>query len=430
MTTTGAASAPNISTRELLRDPYIRPVIGLVFVVLTGFGLVLPVLPLFVRSLGVGYGGIGILLSIFGFARLFGDLIGGSIVDRKGERWTAITGMAILGTCSVATGLAPNYAFALLSWGLAGIGSAILFASLFSYILKVAPKEGTARTLSLFFGAFNIGAIAGSGAGGVIAEVFGFASPLFVYAGVLVIAAFVYLRFVPVLPPRNAPEAPGLGTVAGDIGSPPSEPVLAVRDLLKVRGFVTALLLNFMYLWLVATVFNTLLPLFGRDELDMSPGAIGVVLSIAIAAEFIVLFPAGSLADRHGRKPVMIPSLIALLIFTVAMGWATSPVMLAIVMSFLAFSSGFAGVPAAAILSDVVPTEQSGRGVGAFRFCGDLGFFLGPLVAGASSSGLGFKAAFAICAAPALVALAVTIATPETLGYQERTKLKVGTQEG
>jgi MFS family permease len=418
MTTTGAAATQTISTRELLRDPYIRPVIGLVFVVLTGFGLVLPVMPLYVRSLGAGYGGIGILLAGFGFARLFGDLIGGTIVDRKGERWTAIAGMAVLGICSIATGLAPNYGFALVSWGLAGVGSAIMFASLFSYILKVAPKEGTARTLSLFFGAFNIGAIAGSGAGGVIADRFGFASPLFVYAGVLVIAAFVYVRFVPDLAGRVAPEAAGLGTVAGDVGSPPELPVLAIKDLLRIRGFVTALLLNFMYLWLVATVFNTLLPLFGRDELGMSPGAIGVVLSIAIAAEFVVLFPAGSLADRHGRKPVMIPSLIALIVFSVALGWSTSAAMLAVIMSLLAFSSGFAGVPAAAILSDVVPTEQSGRGVGAFRFCGDLGFFMGPLVAGAASSGLGFKAAFAICAIPGFIALAVTLATPETLGYR------------
>ena len=424
MTTADATPPAPISARVLLKNRFIRPMIALVFIVLTGFGLVLPVMPLYIRSLGTDYDGVGILLATFGFARLFGDLIGGSVVDRMGERWTAVVGMLFQSVCSVATALAPSYGFALVSWGLAGVGSAVTFAALFSYMLKVAPKEGTARTLSLFFGAFNIGAIAGAGVGGVVADRFGLASPLIVYAAALVLAAIVYLRIVPVIPKGGVAEGPAVPTVAGDVSSTPAEvPVSGVRDLLKIRGYVTALVLNFVYLWFVAAIFDTLLSLFARDELGMSPGAIGIVLSIAIAAEFVVLFPAGALADRHGRRPVMIPSLVALAVFIGALGWATSPVMLAVLLSFLAFASGFAGVPAAAILSDVVPTEQSGRGVGAFRFCGDLGFFLGPLIAGASSHAFGFKTAFLICAIPAAAAVIVALLTPETLGYQDRLKV-------
>lgn len=53
--------------------------------------------------------------------------------------------------------------------------------------------------------------------------------------------------------------------------------------------------------------------------------------------------------------------------------------------------------------------------MGVFRFCGDLGFVLGPLVAGVTASSLGFKGAFGVVAIPVLVALVFVLRTPETL---------------
>jgi MFS family permease len=67
------------------------------------------------------------------------------------------------------------------------------------------------------------------------------------------------------------------------------------------------------------------------------------------------------------------------------------------------------------MLSDVVPDQRSATAVGLFRFAGDLGFTLGPLVAGIAAGAFGFRGAFAIMAAPVLVALALAARTPETL---------------
>jgi MFS family permease len=147
----------------------------------------------------------------------------------------------------------------------------------------------------------------------------------------------------------------------------------------------------------------------------MSTSGIGAMFAVGVAAEFFVLFPAGALADRYGRKAVMVPSLAGLAVMIVVLGISTSAVMLTLLLAVLAFFSGFAGVPPAAMLSDIVPQEHSGRGVGAFRFCGDIGFFLGPLIAGASSKAFGFKTAFAITAIVPAVACIVMLRTKETL---------------
>jgi MFS family permease len=45
----------------------------------------------------------------------------------------------------------------------------------------------------------------------------------------------------------------------------------------------------------------------------------------------------------------------------------------------------------------------------------DAGFVAGPLVAGVAADSLGFPAAFAITAAPCLVALLMVLSIPETM---------------
>ncbi len=417
-------STERVTARSILTDRLVGPIIGIVFILLAGFGLVFPILPLFARSFGVDNDGAGLLIATFGFARLFGDLVGGSIVDRKGERWSAIVGMTALALCSSATGAAPSFAYAVVFWGLSGIGSAIVFASLFSYILKAAPADRVARTLSIFYGAFNIGVIAGGAAGGFIAATFGLAGPLYAYSAVLVVGIAAYLRFVPRLassgsraadPARPQQRNGAASTSAASERRASRRDGGFLRDSLRMPGFVTTLFLNLTYLWVIGAIFDTLVPLFASDELAMTTAAIGLMFAVAVAVEFLVLFPAGTLADRYGRKAVMVPSLAGLTAMIVLLGVARSPLMLTVLLSLLAIFSGFAGVPPAAMLSDIFPRERSGRGVGAFRFCGDVGFFLGPLIAGAVSKSAGFQTAFAVTAALPAAGLMLTLASRETL---------------
>jgi MFS family permease len=233
---------------------------------------------------------------------------------------------------------------------------------------------------------------------------------------VLLLSIVVYLKFVPDLPEsRSAEPTADVDIIETSTVPSPAPSNRIVRDFLKLPGFPTTLILNLAYLWVVAAVFNTLLSLFADDHLGMSTAGIGAVYAVAVAAEFIVLFPAGSWSDRYGRKKVLVPSMLALSLTIAILGWATTPIMLGLFLALVAFASGFAGVPPAAMLSDIVPPESSGRAVGAFRFCGDIGFFIGPLVAGTVSDVWGFKAAFIVSGIPPFVAFLFMLRAPETL---------------
>ncbi len=400
-----SARAERVTLLGILADPAVLVAVGAVFVMMLGYGIVAPILPLYARSFGVGYGAAGLLISMFAVSRLLFDVVSGPVVDRYGERATAAAGLAVLLVSSLLTGLAPNFALAVLFRAVGGAGSSAVFTSMYSYLLKVVPKQQMGRTLGLFYGALNIGIIAGGPLGGFIAHELGLASPLFFYSGLMVPSGFLVLRYL--RPPAAADRT----------GESVEEPVpLGQRlgALLRTRGYLTALVVNLTYAWMVAGVYDTLVPLFGRDALGLSTVGIGVVLAVALAGELVVMYPAGAIADRIGRRPVLIPSLVAMAALTAVLGLAGSVAAYVALLAVFGVATGVAGVAPAAMLSDVVPERSTGTAIGLFRFCGDLGFILGPLVGGAAAGAWGFKASFALAAVPTVVALLFAVRTQET----------------
>jgi MFS family permease len=402
---------PEGGIRAILSDRRVSALVLVVFIVMAGAGLVLPVLPLFARSFGVGYGAVGLLVSSYGLARLVFDLVAGPIVDRFGVRGAAVSGLAVIALGSALTGLAPSYPFAVAAWATAGVGSSITLAALYTRVLRVVPTQQMARTLGIFYGAFNTGFVAGGAASGLVADRLGLAGPLLLNAVVVTVALVLWLVLAPATQPGAAadgvaaPEAP-----PGDGGGRPG-----LGRVLRTPGLVPVVVTNFAYLWMVAVVFDTLVPLFASDVLAMSTIGIGVLFAVALAAEFAVLYPAGSVADQRGRKPVLVPALAGLALATAAVGLAPTPLALGAVLAVLGVMSGAAGVPPGAMLSDVAPAPASGTAVGVFRFCGDLGFTLGPVLAGWAVPLVGFTWAFVLASVPTVVALALILRTPETL---------------
>src|SRR5438445_12238396 len=185
-----------VSVRSILGERSVRVIMLITFVIMLGFGIIAPILPLYARSFGVGYGDAGLLISAFAFTRLVMDLFAGPIVDRYGERAAATGGLVFVAISSVLTGLAPTFALAVVFRGAGGAGSSVLFAALYSYLLKVVPKHRMARTLGVFYGSFNVGFIAGGPLGGLLAHVLSLASPLFFYVGLSLVSGMLYLRLV------------------------------------------------------------------------------------------------------------------------------------------------------------------------------------------------------------------------------------------
>jgi MFS family permease len=149
---------------------------------------------------------------------------------------------------------------------------------------------------------------------------------------------------------------------------------------------------------------------------------LGVSLALALASltELLVMYPAGAFSDRRGRKAILVPAFVGVAVVIALLGTATSFLAFMVGSGVLGLLTGAAGVPPAAMLSDLAPEGSAGAAAGAFRFTGDLGFVVGPLLAGGAAERLGFSWAFGLSAVPSLVAVAFLLSVPDTLATARR----------
>lgn len=101
----------------------------------------------------------------------------------------------------------------------------------------------------------------------------------------------------------------------------------------------------------------------------------------------------GALADRYGRKAMVLRATFAGAILTALMAWVTDAQQL---MALRFMQGVFTGTIAAAttLVVGVVPKEYSGTAVGSLQTAVYLGTSLGPLLGGVAADSLGYRSSF------------------------------------
>ena len=182
------------------------------FVIALGFGLILPVLPQFAQSFGVGATASSIVVSAFAFFRLLFAPAGGRLIARFGERPIYLAGLVIVAISTGATAFAHTYWQLLVYRGLGGIGSVMFTVSAVALIVRLAPPTIRARVSSVYASAFLFGGILGPVVGGLLGNL-GLRVPFLVYAVALARrrgARRVFISGPSLRPAEGAPVLPVL----------------------------------------------------------------------------------------------------------------------------------------------------------------------------------------------------------------------------
>src|SRR5215207_9285083 len=156
-----------MEARHLLpREVY---VLGLVaFCVAVGFGVLVPVLPVFARTFGVGNFEVGSVISAFALMRLVSSPLCGRLIERWSERVIMATGIFIVAVSSGLAGISQSYVQLLVLRGIGGIGSAMFTVSAFTLLLTSVEAGLRGRAAGFFQGGFLIGGMAGPAVGALL----------------------------------------------------------------------------------------------------------------------------------------------------------------------------------------------------------------------------------------------------------------------
>lgn len=175
------------------------------------------------------------------------------------------------------------------------------------------------------------------------------------------------------------------------------------------RGAWTLLLGNTLVMIGVG-FFLPILPLFVGSR-SGSALLVGAVFASGLLAGAVAQYPAGALADRIGRRPVMVWSMglysLVFLLYLVPMpAWG-----LVGVRFLQAFLGGAYGVAATAMVADLSDAAERGRAFGMLRSSDMAGLVMGPAVGGLVAS-FRLDAVFAVGACVCVAATALLTLLP------------------
>ena len=375
---------------DLPRDVHVLSAVA--FLVAVGFGVMVPVLPVFARSFGVTQFAVGAVISAFALMRFLTSPLCGPINRLIGERVALGIGIGIVALSTAGAGLAQSYPQLLVLRGVGGIGSAMFSVSAMVLLLASVTAAQRGRASALYSGGFVLGGMAGPAIGGGLAAI-SIRAPFFFYAFTLVLAGGVGLAML------------SKRTVRPDESG--EHPEVSLREAWQQSRFRAACWANFASGWQAQGARSTLVPLLVVEVLNREAAWTGISFAIAAVVQAIALQPVGRLTDTWGRKPVLVVGLIAcgvssaFIPFSPNIGWLT--------VALCVFGAGSAALSTSptAIVGDVT-RGSGGTPVAVFQMHSDLGSIIGPLAAGALADHYPLPVAFGVGAVLMILASAWT----------------------
>lgn len=256
---------------------------------LVGFGIVLPLLPLYARRFGASPTTIGLLFASFSVAQLVFAPVWGRLSDRVGRKPVLILSLAGTAVGSLLTGLAGSLAVLFLGRIVDGISGASVSVAQASVADLAAPEE-RARLFGLIGAAFGLGFVAGPALGALAA----LGSPELPFYVAAAIAGANAVRAVSRLPEtRPAGSSPSTGRALD--AETPWVAETGMEDEAAAPGLGVAnttpsslrRLLVIAFASLVAfSAFEATFPLFGARYLRLhlaSSGAVFACIGIVLA---------------------------------------------------------------------------------------------------------------------------------------------------
>jgi MFS family permease len=395
-------------------------VFAIVFVDLLGFGIIVPILPFYVRSFGVSDVFIGLLAASYSLAQLVAAPLLGRLSDDRGRRPVLLLSLAGSVVAWTVFGLASAVWVLFASRLLAGaMGGNIAAAQ--AYIADVTPPERRAGALGLVGAAFGLGFIFGPALGGVLASdpaiaaartllpaavpATRFSVPSFGAASLSLLGLVLGAAFLPETRVRRRDAVPVAARAAQTEHSPNPTRTTPPRRLSWLADFRTALA-HPRLRWLVSAFFlysfafsgiQVMAIPFAADALGFDASATAVMLTyIGVFGVLTQGVLVGRLSRRYTEPPVAVAGTAALAAAMAALPFAPAagralgaglpgpvpPGVVAVfaVLPVLAVGNGLLSVTLTTLVSTAATADTQGSAFGLTQGAGSLGRTVGPPV--------------------------------------------------
>jgi MFS transporter, DHA1 family, tetracycline resistance protein len=367
-----------------------------VFLDLVGFGIVIPLLPLYAERFGAGAVAAGWLVAVYSLMQFFFAPAWGRLSDRIGRRPVLLVGLFGSALSYLAFGLAGSLAVLFIARAVNGIMGANIGVAQ-AYIADVTPREDRARGMGMIGAAFGLGFIFGPAIGGVLSR-FGPEWPFLGAAALSAVNGIVaWFRLPESLPPHARAAQPARAGLRARLATVVDASPRLRR--LYATGFLTTLALAAVE----ATLALWAARRWGLTQESIGYGFAAIGLVAAVAQGFLV----ARLVKRIGERRSALLGLGLLAAAMALVPLAPTLPFVGLALALWAIGQGAATPAVTAMISHQGGPAEQGRILAASQSLSALGRVLGPWWGGVALAHVGLGAPFLSAAALAAGAAAV-----------------------
>jgi DHA1 family multidrug resistance protein-like MFS transporter len=340
-------------------------------VIMMGFGMIIPIMPFYVKHLGASGSALGFLMATYGVMQFIFAPFWGQLSDRYGRKKILMLGVLGNAATQVLFGLSTQLWMLFAARILSGMLSSATLPTAMAFISDSTTREQRGGGMGLIGAAFGIGMVLGPGLGGWLASE-SLSLPFFIASGLSMLAFILIAIFLPesLLKVKRS-------TDSRRFQGP--QPRLMWTSLFGPLGFllIMAFLLTFGL-----TNFEAIFGLYAADRYGYSPRLVGILfMVIGITSAFVQGVLTGPLTRRWGEANLIRGSLIASAAGFLFMIQANSlPIVIAAVCFFIVSNAMLN--PANSSLISKRTEGRQGLVMGLNNSYQSLGRIIGPAWAG------------------------------------------------
>ena len=332
--------------------------------IIIGLQLIQPLFPVYLQSINATELEISLVISLSSIAGTALMLPSGYIMDKLGKKKMFLIGIFLWGFSTLLISYARNWKTVAFLYTFHGIADAFVGPARMAFISSASAQASEATVFGLMSLDYTIGGTIAPPLSGFLSEKIGWHIPL-------IIASILF--FVGIIPVASIKEE-----------STPTMPTDSPKTT-NIKAPLLTTLLYFTYGFLKSSaqsMIGTMLPIFLNNELKTTITSIGLFFTISNIVNIIVQVPGGLLADRYGRKKLIILFLLPVpLLYGL---WGILDKWYAYLLIYVVSKGllGMTGAASLAIVSEVFPREKKGFAFGLSMAGARLGSAAGPLLGG------------------------------------------------
>jgi len=370
-----------------------------------------PILPLYLTSIGVAPTVLGLMFAVGMVGMLAGEGVWGWVADKLGPKiplgaGTFVCALFVFGF--VLTQRVPAIFLIFFVWGVARSALPPVGRG---FVGTTTPLVRKATVMAVYTTIMAASRSVGALMSGFVVDSWGYSHTFYISCGIAVMAGLVMLgglRRIRLIKPKSA------AAVSLTDGLESVDRGYLFRTL-GVQSVVAALLFLGMG---IAIAF---LPLLATQVVGVQATEVGILFTIGGVATVIVGVPMGMLADRKGKRLLMVSGLLVFAASMAGMAFTTSFLWLIGFVVIRSIGLAMFSPAAVALLSDTIPRRQQNTAMGIYGVFEDIGVIIGSALAGFVWAAWGPQFTFLIgTAAAGLGALICLAFIREVAGHHQQ----------